>query len=160
MANYTEFGLAAYFYARDLARSWRVAEALAYGMVGLNTGLLSTETAAFGGAQESGIRRERSRHRILENAELKCGCNLRAARVPPFRSCWHSRGAPVAHSARTAVHRCPSVVARPCERSSVAQYAQTSRLIADYALRTRGQQGDFGQKDPDARCYSPSQHPR
>ncbi|MHB1870753.1 MAG: NAD-dependent succinate-semialdehyde dehydrogenase [Steroidobacteraceae bacterium] len=74
MANDTEFGLAAYFYTRDLARSWRVAEALEYGMVGLNTGLLSTETAPFGGVKESGIGREGSRHGILEYTELKYVC--------------------------------------------------------------------------------------
>jgi len=60
MANDTEFGLAAYFYTRDLARSWRVAEALEYGMVGLNTGIISTEVAPFGGVKESGIGREGS----------------------------------------------------------------------------------------------------
>ena len=74
MANDTEFGLAAYFYTRDLARSWRVAEALEYGMVGLNTGVLSTETAPFGGIKESGIGREGSRHGILEYTELKYVC--------------------------------------------------------------------------------------
>ena len=74
MANDTEFGLAAYFYTRDLARSWRVAESLEYGMVGLNTGVLSTETAPFGGVKESGIGREGSRHGILEYTELKYVC--------------------------------------------------------------------------------------
>ena len=74
MANDTEFGLAAYFYTRDLSRSWRVAEALEYGMVGLNTGLLTTETAPFGGVKESGIGREGSRHGILEYTELKYLC--------------------------------------------------------------------------------------
>lgn len=74
MANDTEFGLAAYFYTRDLARSWRVAEALEYGMVGLNTGLLTTETAPFGGVKESGVGREGSRHGILEYTELKYLC--------------------------------------------------------------------------------------
>jgi succinate-semialdehyde dehydrogenase / glutarate-semialdehyde dehydrogenase len=74
MANATEFGLASYFYTRDLARSWRVAEALEYGMVGLNTGLISTEVAPFGGIKESGIGREGSRHGILDYTELKYVC--------------------------------------------------------------------------------------
>jgi succinate-semialdehyde dehydrogenase/glutarate-semialdehyde dehydrogenase len=74
MANDTEFGLAAYLYTRDLSRSWRVAEALEYGMVGLNTGLISTEVAPFGGIKESGIGREGSRHGILEYTELKYVC--------------------------------------------------------------------------------------
>jgi succinate-semialdehyde dehydrogenase/glutarate-semialdehyde dehydrogenase len=74
MANDTEFGLAAYFYTRDLSRSWRVAEALEYGMVGLNTGIFSTEVAPFGGVKESGIGREGSRYGILDYTELKFLC--------------------------------------------------------------------------------------
>jgi succinate-semialdehyde dehydrogenase/glutarate-semialdehyde dehydrogenase len=74
MANDTEFGLASYFYTRDLARSWRVAEALEYGIVGLNTGLISTEVAPFGGIKESGIGREGSRYGILDYTELKYLC--------------------------------------------------------------------------------------
>ena len=74
MANDTEFGLAAYFYTRDLARSWRVAEALEYGIVGLNTGLISTEVAPFGGVKESGTGREGSRYGILDYTELKYLC--------------------------------------------------------------------------------------
>jgi succinate-semialdehyde dehydrogenase/glutarate-semialdehyde dehydrogenase len=74
MANDTEFGLASYFYTRDLARSWRVAEALEYGIVGLNTGLISTEVAPFGGVKESGIGREGSRYGILDYTELKYLC--------------------------------------------------------------------------------------
>jgi succinate-semialdehyde dehydrogenase / glutarate-semialdehyde dehydrogenase len=74
MANDTEFGLAAYFYTRDLARAWRVAEALEYGMVGLNTGLFSTEVAPFGGVKESGIGREGSKYGILDYTELKFLC--------------------------------------------------------------------------------------
>jgi succinate-semialdehyde dehydrogenase/glutarate-semialdehyde dehydrogenase len=74
MANDTEFGLAAYFYTRDLARSWRVAEALEYGMVGINTGLFSTEVAPFGGVKESGIGREGSKYGILDYTELKFLC--------------------------------------------------------------------------------------
>jgi succinate-semialdehyde dehydrogenase / glutarate-semialdehyde dehydrogenase len=74
MANDTEFGLAAYFYTRDLARSWRVAEALEYGMVGLNTGIFSTEVAPFGGVKESGIGREGSKYGILDYTELKFVC--------------------------------------------------------------------------------------
>jgi len=74
MANDTEFGLAAYFYTRDLGRSWRVAEALEYGIVGLNTGLISTEVAPFGGVKESGIGREGSKYGILDYTELKYLC--------------------------------------------------------------------------------------
>lgn len=74
MANDTEFGLAAYFYTRDLARSWRVSEALEYGIVGLNTGLISTEVAPFGGIKESGMGREGSRYGILDYTEIKYVC--------------------------------------------------------------------------------------
>jgi succinate-semialdehyde dehydrogenase / glutarate-semialdehyde dehydrogenase len=74
MANDTEFGLAAYLYTRDLARSWRVSEALEYGIVGLNTGIISTEVAPFGGVKESGIGREGSKYGILDYTELKYVC--------------------------------------------------------------------------------------
>ena len=74
MANDTEFGLASYFYTRDLARSWRVAEALEYGIVGLNTGLISNEVAPFGGIKESGTGREGSKYGILDYTELKYLC--------------------------------------------------------------------------------------
>ncbi len=74
MANDTEFGLASYFYTRDLARSWRVAEGLEYGIVGLNTGLISTEVAPFGGIKESGTGREGSKYGILDYTELKYLC--------------------------------------------------------------------------------------
>ena len=73
-ANDTEFGLAAYFYTRDLARSWRVQEALEYGIVGVNTGLISTEVAPFGGVKESGLGREGSRHGIDDYTEMKYVC--------------------------------------------------------------------------------------
>ncbi|WP_050463371.1 NAD-dependent succinate-semialdehyde dehydrogenase [Herbaspirillum autotrophicum] len=71
MANDTEFGLAAYFYTRDNARIWRVSEALEYGMVGINTGLISTEVAPFGGVKNSGLGREGSRHGLDDYLELK-----------------------------------------------------------------------------------------
>jgi len=74
MANDTEFGLASYFYTRDLARSWRVSEALEYGIVGINTGLISTEVAPFGGVKESGSGREGSKYGILDYTELKYVC--------------------------------------------------------------------------------------
>ena len=74
MANDTESGLAAYFYTRDLARSWRVQEALEYGIIGVNTGLFSTEVAPFGGVKESGLGREGSRHGIDEYTEMKYVC--------------------------------------------------------------------------------------
>jgi succinate-semialdehyde dehydrogenase/glutarate-semialdehyde dehydrogenase len=70
-ANASPFGLASYFYARDLSRVWRVAEALEFGMVGVNTGLITTEVAPFGGIKESGIGREGSRHGIEEFVEIK-----------------------------------------------------------------------------------------
>jgi succinate-semialdehyde dehydrogenase/glutarate-semialdehyde dehydrogenase len=71
MANDTEFGLAAYLYTRDLGRSFRVAEALEYGMVGLNTGLISTEVAPFGGVKESGIGREGSKYGLADYLDIK-----------------------------------------------------------------------------------------
>jgi len=74
MANDTEFGLASYFYTRDLARSWRVSEALEYGIVGVNTGIISTEVAPFGGVKESGFGREGSKYGILDYTELKYVC--------------------------------------------------------------------------------------
>jgi succinate-semialdehyde dehydrogenase/glutarate-semialdehyde dehydrogenase len=74
MANDTEFGLASYFYTTNLARSWRVAEALEYGIVGLNTGLISTEVAPFGGIKESGYGREGSKYGIADYTEMKYVC--------------------------------------------------------------------------------------
>ncbi|WP_069383473.1 NAD-dependent succinate-semialdehyde dehydrogenase [Halomonas caseinilytica] len=74
MANATEFGLAAYFYANDYRRIWRVMEALEYGMVAVNEGLLSTELAPFGGVKESGLGREGSHHGLDEYTELKYVC--------------------------------------------------------------------------------------
>ena len=74
MANDTEFGLAAYLYTRDLARSWRVSEAIEYGIVGLNTGIISTEVAPFGGVKESGTGREGSKYGILDYTEMKYIC--------------------------------------------------------------------------------------
>jgi succinate-semialdehyde dehydrogenase / glutarate-semialdehyde dehydrogenase len=74
MANDTEFGLAAYVYTRDLARSWRVSEAVEYGIVGLNTGIISTEVAPFGGVKESGVGREGSKYGILDYTEIKYVC--------------------------------------------------------------------------------------
>jgi len=74
LSNDTEFGLAAYFYGRDIARVWRVAEALEYGIVGINTGLISTEVAPFGGVKESGLGREGSKYGIDEYVEIKYLC--------------------------------------------------------------------------------------
>jgi succinate-semialdehyde dehydrogenase/glutarate-semialdehyde dehydrogenase len=71
LANRTEYGLASYFYARDLGRVWRVAERLEYGMVGVNTGLITTEVAPFGGVKESGLGREGSKYGIDEYVEVK-----------------------------------------------------------------------------------------
>lgn len=71
LANDTEYGLAAYFYSRDMGRIWRVAEGLEYGMVGINTGLLSNEAAPFGGIKQSGIGREGAKHGLDDYLELK-----------------------------------------------------------------------------------------
>jgi succinate-semialdehyde dehydrogenase/glutarate-semialdehyde dehydrogenase len=71
LANRTEFGLASYFYSRDIGRIWRVAEALEYGMVGVNTGMISNEVAPFGGVKQSGLGREGSHHGIDEYLEIK-----------------------------------------------------------------------------------------
>jgi succinate-semialdehyde dehydrogenase/glutarate-semialdehyde dehydrogenase len=74
MANDSEYGLASYFYSRDIGRVWRVTEALEYGMVGVNTGILSSEAAPFGGMKESGTGREGSRYGIDEYLEIKYMC--------------------------------------------------------------------------------------
>ncbi len=74
LANSTEFGLASYFYSQDVARVWRVAEALESGMVGINDGLISTEVAPFGGVKESGIGREGSKYGLEEYMEIKYLC--------------------------------------------------------------------------------------
>jgi succinate-semialdehyde dehydrogenase/glutarate-semialdehyde dehydrogenase len=74
LANDTEFGLAAYFYGRDIGRVWRVAEALEYGMVGINEGIISTEVAPFGGVKESGNGREGSKYGIEDYLEVKYLC--------------------------------------------------------------------------------------
>jgi len=74
MANDTEFGLASYFYSRDIGRIWRVSEALEYGMVGVNTGLISNEVAPFGGVKQSGLGREGSKYGIDEYLEMKYLC--------------------------------------------------------------------------------------
>jgi succinate-semialdehyde dehydrogenase / glutarate-semialdehyde dehydrogenase len=74
MANDTIFGLASYFYAKDLSRVYKVAEALEYGIVGVNTGIISTEVAPFGGVKQSGLGREGSRHGIEEFLEMKYIC--------------------------------------------------------------------------------------
>ncbi len=74
LANATEYGLAGYFYSRDIGRVWRVAEALEYGMVGVNTGAISNEVAPFGGVKQSGIGREGSKYGIEEYLEIKYVC--------------------------------------------------------------------------------------
>ncbi|MCC6469125.1 MAG: NADP-dependent succinate-semialdehyde dehydrogenase, partial [Alphaproteobacteria bacterium] len=71
LANDTEFGLAAYFYSRDIGRIWRVAEGVEYGIVGINTGIISTEVAPFGGVKESGLGREGSKYGIDDFVEIK-----------------------------------------------------------------------------------------
>jgi succinate-semialdehyde dehydrogenase/glutarate-semialdehyde dehydrogenase len=73
-ANNTEFGLASYFYSRDIGRIYRVAEALEYGMVGINAGVIATEHVPFGGVKQSGLGREGSRHGMDEYLEMKYLC--------------------------------------------------------------------------------------
>jgi succinate-semialdehyde dehydrogenase / glutarate-semialdehyde dehydrogenase len=74
MANDTEFGLASYFYSRDIGRIWRAAEGLECGMVGINTGLISNEVAPFGGVKQSGLGREGSHYGIEEFLDIKYLC--------------------------------------------------------------------------------------
>jgi succinate-semialdehyde dehydrogenase / glutarate-semialdehyde dehydrogenase len=74
LANNTEFGLASYFYSRDVGRVWKVAEGLESGMVGINTGMISTEIAPFGGVKQSGLGREGSSQGIDEFLEVKYLC--------------------------------------------------------------------------------------
>jgi succinate-semialdehyde dehydrogenase / glutarate-semialdehyde dehydrogenase len=74
MANDTEFGLACYFYSRDIGRCWRVAEALEYGIVGVNDGLPSTAVAPFGGVKQSGLGREGSKYGVEDYLEVKYMC--------------------------------------------------------------------------------------
>jgi succinate-semialdehyde dehydrogenase/glutarate-semialdehyde dehydrogenase len=74
LANATEFGLASYFYSRDIGRIFRVGEALEYGMVGINTGLISTSEVPFGGVKQSGLGREGSHHGIDDYVEIKYLC--------------------------------------------------------------------------------------
>jgi succinate-semialdehyde dehydrogenase/glutarate-semialdehyde dehydrogenase len=73
-ANATEFGLASYFYSRDIGRIFRVGEALEYGMVGINTGLISTAEVPFGGVKQSGLGREGSHHGMDDYVEVKYLC--------------------------------------------------------------------------------------
>ena len=74
MANDTEFGLAAYFYSRDIGRVFRVGEALEYGIVGINEGIISTAEAPFGGVKQSGLGREGSKYGIEDFLEMKYMC--------------------------------------------------------------------------------------
>jgi succinate-semialdehyde dehydrogenase/glutarate-semialdehyde dehydrogenase len=74
MANDTEYGLASYFYTRDLGRAFRVSEKLHYGMVGINEGLITTEVAPFGGVKESGMGREGSKYGVEDYLDVKYIC--------------------------------------------------------------------------------------
>jgi succinate-semialdehyde dehydrogenase/glutarate-semialdehyde dehydrogenase len=74
LANDTEYGLAAYFYSRDIGRVWRVAEGIEAGIIGINVGIISTEVAPFGGVKESGIGREGSKYGMEEFLEVKYLC--------------------------------------------------------------------------------------
>ena len=88
MANDTEFGLAAYFYSRDISRVWRVAEALEYGIVGINEGIISTEVAPFGGVKESGLRPRglEIRHRGVPRGQISLHGRGYRLRLPAGRS--------------------------------------------------------------------------
>jgi succinate-semialdehyde dehydrogenase/glutarate-semialdehyde dehydrogenase len=94
MANDTEFGLASYFYARDISRVWRVAEALEAGMVGINTGLISTEVAPFGGVKQSGLGREGSKYGLDDFMELKYLCMGIATEAPATKQGQPQPGSP------------------------------------------------------------------
>jgi hypothetical protein len=85
LANDTEFGLASYFYGRDIGRVWRAAEGLESGMVGINTGMISTEVAPFGGVKQSGLGREGSHYGMDEFVEVKYLCfgGIEAPKSPP-----------------------------------------------------------------------------
>ena len=74
MANATEYGLACYFYTRDLGRSWRVMEALEYGLIGINEGLISSEVAPFGGMKDSGVGKEGSKYGVEDYLNIKSAC--------------------------------------------------------------------------------------
>jgi succinate-semialdehyde dehydrogenase/glutarate-semialdehyde dehydrogenase len=74
LANDTEYGLAAYFYSRDVGRVWRIAEGIESGIIGINVGIISTEVAPFGGVKQSGIGREGSKYGIEEFLEVKYLC--------------------------------------------------------------------------------------
>ena len=117
IANATPYGLAAYFYTRDLARSWRVGEALEFGMVGLNTGMVSTEVAPFGGVKQSGLGREGARCGIEEYLESKAfhigGTRLKAPRgATGSGRAGDSRG-----RRRAGTRACRNVRARPASSS-------------------------------------------
>ncbi len=94
MANDTEFGLAAYFYSRDIGRVWRVAEALEYGIVGINEGIISTGVAPFGGVKEIGIGREGSKYGIEEYPRGQVSLHGRDLSAPALRSREFGNGRP------------------------------------------------------------------
>ena len=97
MANDTEFGLAAYCYTRDLGRAWRMSEALEYGMVGINEGLISTEVAPFGGIKSSGLGREGSKYGIEDYLEIKYLCiRIRLPGFSPLKTSAATSDAPIA----------------------------------------------------------------
>ncbi len=123
LANDTEFGLASYFYGKDIARVWRVAEALEYGIVGINTGIISTEVAPFGGVKESGLGREGSKYgmdeyleinRVRSNASFHQGLFKRPAR--PGRS-----------SPSTKFQTCPAACRTSPTKKSAARACQPAR---------------------------------
>ncbi len=125
-ANDTIFGLASYFYARDIGRITRVQEALEYGMVGVNTGIISTEVAPFGGIKQSGLGREGSHHGMEDYMEMKyiclsvltvsCGAPLRRAAAVHWVSNGKSSAGAADHSTSSRnsfSHRCPHCAGPP-----------------------------------------------
>ena len=130
LANDTEFGLAAYFYGRDIGRVWRVAEALEYGMVGINTGLISTEVAPFGGVKESGIGREGSkvRPRGVPRGQVSLSgrsVRVRRSRIVVFR-------AALVELSLHWIIRCKRCT---CQTDDV-QMGVTSMIVGRFALAT------------------------
>jgi succinate-semialdehyde dehydrogenase/glutarate-semialdehyde dehydrogenase len=117
LANDTEFGLASYFYSRDIGRIWRVAEALESGMVGINTGLISNEVAPFGGVKQSGLGREGSKYGMDDYLVIKYLCMDRIAPLHP-RTIRRPVSAPRESRASRPVAAAPGVPAVSTSRCS------------------------------------------
>jgi hypothetical protein len=143
LANDTEFGLAAYFYGRDIGRIWRVAEALEYGIVGINTGLISTEVAPFGGVKESGLGREGSKYGLEEFLEIKyplLGRDL--ATLPSFRSSLAAalKGRPTLRAGRRFLFGVSGSFSSPPSAMSAIWCATCSCVSRPFCRNQRGSQ--------------------